>query len=84
MPSATMDSRGQLVIPKDVREHLGLRPGNRLDFIVQDNGDILLRPVVSDVRRLAGILHRPGRKAVSIEKMNRAIADAVAGHFLRH
>ena len=73
MPKATLTSKGQLVIPKAIREHLGLRPGDKLDFVVQDDGDVLIRPAVEDVRRLKGMLHRPGRKPVSVAAMNQAI-----------
>ncbi len=73
MPKATLTSKGQLVIPKAIREHLGLRPGDRLDFVLQDDGDVLIRPAVEDVRRLKGMLHRPGRKPVSVAAMNQAI-----------
>jgi len=73
MPTATLTSKGQTVIPKAVRDHLGLQPGDILDFVVQDNGDILIRPAVHDVQRLKGMLHRPGRKPVTIKEMNLAI-----------
>ena len=73
MPSSTMSSRGQTVIPKAIREHLGLHPGDLLDFVVADDGGVLVRPAVEDVRRLKGLLHRPRRRAVSVQEMNRAI-----------
>ncbi len=73
MPTATLTSKGQTVIPKAVRDHLGLQPGDKLDFVVQDNGDVLIRPAVYDVQRLKGMLYRPGRKPVTIEDMNFAI-----------
>lgn len=73
MPTATLSAKGQTVIPKPIREHLGLNPGDVLDFVVLENGDILLRPAVSDVKRLRGLLHRPGRPAVTVEQMNQAL-----------
>ncbi|MBM3226370.1 MAG: AbrB/MazE/SpoVT family DNA-binding domain-containing protein [Candidatus Tectomicrobia bacterium] len=73
MPIATLTSKGQLVIPKDIREYLHLQPGDRLDFVIQDNGEVLLRPVVTDVRELKGLLHKPGRPPVSITAMQDAI-----------
>jgi AbrB family looped-hinge helix DNA binding protein len=73
MPTSTLTSKGQTVIPKAVRNHLGLQPGDILDFVVQDNGDVLIRPAVYDVQRLKGMLYRPGRKPVTIEDMNLAI-----------
>ena len=73
MPTSTMTSRGQTVIPKAIREHLGLHPGDGIDFVVGDDGGVLVRPAVEDVRRLKGLLHRPRRRAVSIHEMNQAI-----------
>lgn len=73
MATAKLTSKGQLVIPKPIREHLGLHPGDVLDFVVQDSGDVLIRPAIEDVRGLKGLLHRPGRRPVSVEDMNRAI-----------
>lgn len=75
MPTTTMSSKGQTVIPKAIRERLGLKPGDVLDFVVQDDGDVVIRPALGDVRRLKGILHRAGRKAVSVEEMNRIIRE---------
>jgi antitoxin PrlF len=73
MPVATLTSKGQLVIPKDIREYLHLQPGDRLDFIIRDDGDVVLRPVVTDVRELKGLLHKPGRQPVSLMAMQDVI-----------
>jgi antitoxin PrlF len=35
--------KGQVTIPKRVREHLGIRPGSGVEFEVSANGDVLLR-----------------------------------------
>jgi AbrB family looped-hinge helix DNA binding protein len=73
MPTATLTSKGQTVIPKPIRDQLGLKPGDAIDFIVVENGDVLIRPAASDVRALKGLLHRPGRQPISVEEMNRVI-----------
>ena len=73
MPTATITNKGQTVIPKAIRDQLSLKPGDTIDFILQENGDILIRPAAQDVHKLKGMLHRPGQKAVSIEDMNIAI-----------
>ena len=73
MPTSTMSSRGQTVIPKAIREHLGLHPGDLIDFVVGDDGGVLVRPAVEDVRRLKGLLQRPRRGAVPVQAMNQAI-----------
>jgi AbrB family looped-hinge helix DNA binding protein len=62
-----------MVLPKSVREHLGVHPGDQVDFIILDDGKVLVRPAVLDVRELKGILARPGRKPISVEQMNRDI-----------
>jgi len=75
MPTSTMSSKGQTVIPKAIRERLGLQPGDALDFVVQDDGDVILRPALEDVRRLKGVLRRAGRAPVTVREMNRAIRE---------
>ncbi|MBC8108749.1 MAG: AbrB/MazE/SpoVT family DNA-binding domain-containing protein [Anaerolineae bacterium] len=73
MASATLTSKWQMVIPKPVREHLGVQPGDQLEFVIQGNGQVVVRTSVLDVRQLKGALVRPGRKPVSIQRMNQAI-----------
>jgi len=75
MPTATMSSKGRTVIPKAIRDRLGLRPGDALDFVVQDDGDVVIRPALEDVRRLKGALGRPGRAPVTVPEMNRVIRE---------
>jgi len=73
MATATLSSKGQLVIPKEVRDKLGLKPGSQVDFITLDNGDVILRPAVEDVRKLKGLLARFGQAPVSVSEMDKAI-----------
>jgi AbrB family looped-hinge helix DNA binding protein len=62
-----------MVVPKEVREHLGVHPGDELDFIILDDGRFVVRAATLDVKQLKGILAKPGRKPVSIDQMHRAI-----------
>jgi len=73
MAAARLSTKGQLVVPKVIRDRLGVHPGDKVDFVVRDNGDVVIRPVVVDVLELEGMLYRPGRRPVSIEEMNEAI-----------
>ncbi len=73
MSSSTLTSKGQTTIPKDIREYLNLQPGHRIDFIVDEEGRVVLRPAALDIRDLAGILHREDQGPVSVEEMNRII-----------
>jgi len=75
MPSSTISSKGQTVIPKAIRERLGLQPGDAVDFVVQDDGEVVLRPALEDVRRLKGILRRAGRAPVTLQEMNHVIRE---------
>lgn len=75
MAVATLTSKGQTTIPKEIRDLLRLAPGDKLDFIVDSDGRVVLRPATLDVRDLRGLLRRKGGKRVSLEEMERAIAE---------
>jgi len=77
MSTATVTSKGQITLPKDVREGLGLREGDKVDFEKVD-GRYVLRPRNRSAMELAGILHRPGMKAMTIEEMDEALGEALA------
>ena len=79
MPSATLTSKGQITLPKPIRDRLRLAAGDRVDFIVKDDGTVVLRPVTVDVRELKGLLHREGLKPLSVEEMNAVIRRRAAG-----
>lgn len=78
MPIATLTSKGQVTIPKEVRGHLSLKSGDRLDFIIQSDGQVVLRPATVDVRSLRGILMPPARP-ISVAEMNAVIRSRRGG-----
>jgi AbrB family looped-hinge helix DNA binding protein len=69
--------KGQATIPKAIREHLHLKPGDRVKFFVHPDGTVVLLPKLP-VSALRGILARP-RRPVSLERMGEAIAEGAAG-----
>lgn len=77
MSEATLTSKGQVTIPKAVRDKLGLQTGDRIDFVDTDKG-VLILPVTRDLKSLCGILKGRRAKPVSIEEMNEAIAAGAA------
>jgi AbrB family looped-hinge helix DNA binding protein len=81
----TVTSKGQVTLRKSVLEHLGVKPGDRLSVSMRDNGRVELGPVrnKTTIADLAGILHRPGQKALTIEEINDAIGDGVVASYLR-
>ncbi len=72
MSTSTITSKGQTTIPKDIRERLNLQPGDRLEFVIDDDGRVLVLPASIDASELAGIL-KPPAQPVSVADMNRAI-----------
>lgn len=75
---ATLTSKGQVTIPKTVRDALHLRTGDRLDFILESDGTVRVLPITGSVKRLKGLLPKPSR-ALTVEEMNEAIAKGAAG-----
>jgi antitoxin PrlF len=77
MPTSTLTSKGQITVPKPIREHLHVAEGDQVDFAIAANGDVVMHRITGSVSALAGLLHQPNRKAVSLEEMDHAIGDAV-------
>ncbi len=79
MPVSTLTSKGQITIPRVVRERLRLEAGDKLDFSVDEAGRIIVERPTGGLRELRGLLVREGREPVAIEEMNEAVRRAVAG-----
>jgi len=75
MPTAKMTSKGQVTIPKRVRQRLRLGTGDQVEFVLQEAGTVLLRPLDRPVRELFGILPRTEGAAPSLEEVDRSILD---------
>lgn len=69
--TATLTSKGQTTIPKEIRDSLGMKPGDGMTFTLMPDGTVILRVKSKSIMGLAGILHKKGRKPVSIEQMSR-------------
>lgn len=75
--TATITSKGQVTIPKEIRDYLKLDTGSKVEFVVDENGDVKVIVLNIPVSALSGILYRQGMKAASIEEMEEAIAKSV-------
>ncbi len=74
MALATMTSKGQVTIPKSVRDRLNLRSGDKIDFRIEDDGTVVIRPLSKRVDDVFGMLaSSKNRKAVSVAEMNRRL-----------
>ena len=74
MTTATITSKGQVTIPKDVRARLGIEAGDRVEFVEIQDGVFQIVAATQDVQVLKGIVPKP-KKPVTIEEMNQAIAE---------
>ncbi len=80
MATATMTSKGQMTLPKEVRDRLGLHPGDQLEFVFSPDGRLEVMPRTIHVEKLFGLLHRKGEKAATLEEIEAGIAaGAVKG-----
>lgn len=77
MPTATMTSKGQITVPAEVRERLGLHAGARVDFVETETGTYELRAKNGSVRDLQGMFPWHGRP-ITIEEMNEGVAAGAA------
>ena len=71
MPTATITSKGQVTIPKAVREALGLEPGDRIAFRLTDNAAVV-EPETVDLKELFGAL-KSRIKGVAVGDMKAAV-----------
>lgn len=73
-PSHTskVTTKGQITVPKPIREHLNLTKGDRIEFLIGINGKVTIMPATADVRQLKRMIAKPATK-VTVADMNKAI-----------
>lgn len=79
MPISTVTTKGQITIPKPIRDHLKLRTGHRVEFYVDSKGRVVLQPLQGDIRELRGMVRSPHKRPVTVDEMNEAIARGWSG-----
>lgn len=72
MAKATVTSKGQITVPKPIRDYLGIDAGDRLSFEIREGGEVVVEAETADVRELRGMLKAPAKR-VSLEDMDAAI-----------
>ncbi|WP_404429566.1 AbrB/MazE/SpoVT family DNA-binding domain-containing protein [Microbacterium lacus] len=83
MATATMTSKGQITVPKEVRDDLNLVAGSKVMFVKLSGGQYRLIARTGRIQDLAGMLYDPDRPALTIEEINNAIAEGGAESGLR-
>jgi AbrB family looped-hinge helix DNA binding protein len=78
MASATITTKGQVTIPKEIRDYLNLDTGSKVDFVIDENGIVKLIPLNVPIESLSGILHRKGMKSATLEEMELSISEGAS------
>ena len=73
---ATVTDKGQVTVPKDIRDQLHIESGSKLDFEVVEDGSLRVRVLVRGSDNLFGLVQRPGTKPLSIKAMDEGIVAA--------
>jgi antitoxin PrlF len=70
--NGTLTSKGQTTIPKEIRDELGIKPGDRMTFtLMPDSTTVVMRVKNKKISELAGVLHKKGRKPVPVAQLSR-------------
>ena len=80
MVTATLTTKGQITIPKKVRDSLRLQSGDRVAFVLRDHTEALMKPIKKSVDEIFGKLQSTNQSAKTVGDVN----AAVAGRFQRN
>lgn len=68
---ATLTSKGQTTIPKEIRASLGMKAGDRMTFTLMPDATVIMRVKRKSILEVAGSLHKKGRKPIPVEQLSR-------------
>ena len=74
---ATLTSKGQITLPKKLRDQLKLKPGDQLRFDALPDGTLTARPATRSANDIIGILQRSGQQPVSVARIDQGIAKVI-------
>ena len=75
---STVSDKGQVTLPKAIRDRLGIRAGTRIDFEVQPDDTLKVRVLTRGAAGLFGLIARPGEAARSLDEIDASVAAVVA------
>ena len=81
--ATTMTTKGQVTVPREIRDRLGLKSGDKMAFTMLSDGTVVMRPKTRRLADLAGSLTRPGQPKVAIKDMNPFKTTAAAKRMKR-
>lgn len=68
---AILSGKGQTTIPKEIRDRLSMKAGDRMTFTLMPDATVVMRVKSKSITSLAGVLHKKGRKPVPVEQLSR-------------
>ncbi|NER04364.1 MAG: AbrB family transcriptional regulator [Okeania sp. SIO3C4] len=78
MASTIVSDRGQITIPQEIRDYLKLNAGTKIEFVIDEKGQVKIIPLKFSVEDLSGILHYPEIEKATIEDMENAIQESAS------
>jgi len=81
MALATLTTKGQVTIPKIIRDSLKLNTGDKIEIIVTEKREAIIRPISKKVDDIFCKLHNPDRKVITLETMDNAIKNRMNDKF---
>ena len=83
MSLSTVTTKGQVTIPKDIRESMAIDAGDKIEFIINAQNDVVIKPITKKAIDVFGQLSQYKKdKPLSIEEMNEAITMQCKKEFL--
>ncbi len=76
MPTSTLTSKGQVTIPKEIREVLGLKEHDKVNF-VKRGGSVLIKPIKGDILDLRGSV-KPKNRPENFEEVRKITRKIIA------
>ncbi len=79
----TLTTKGQATIPKGVRDHLNLKPGDKVEFVFSEKGEVLLKGRGHSLLDLFGMLKGKGnlKEPLTVEQMHEEVQEVVHEKF---
>lgn len=80
---STVTDKGQVTLPKAIRDRLGIGPGTRIDFEIQPDETLKVRVLTRGATGLFGLVARPGETRLGLDEIDAGIAAAVTARARR-
>jgi AbrB family looped-hinge helix DNA binding protein len=78
---STLTAKGQMTIPKHIRDAMKLRPGDKVEIVLNENQEAVIRPAARKVDEVFCKLHKPGRQPATLAEMDAAVSQRMKERF---